>query len=63
MLRTAPTSLVSTYAYVNPLVAIAVGHFVAGEAVSGRVLLAAAMVVGAVALITAVQGKGTRHIP
>lgn len=58
LLRVAPTPLVSTYAYVNPLVAIAVGHLVAGEPVSERVLLAAAMVVGAVALITVLQGKG-----
>jgi drug/metabolite transporter (DMT)-like permease len=58
LLRVAPTPFVSTYAYVNPLVAIVVGHFVGGEALSGRVLLAAAMVLGAVALITALQGRG-----
>ncbi len=42
---------VSTYAYVNPVVAIFLGWAVAGESVTPRTLLAAAIIVAAVALI------------
>jgi drug/metabolite transporter (DMT)-like permease len=52
LLRNAPTPLVSTYAYVNPVVAILMGNLLANEPLTPRVLLAAAIIVGAVALIT-----------
>ncbi|HLY63644.1 MAG TPA: EamA family transporter [Terriglobia bacterium] len=42
---------VSTYAYVNPVVAVFLGWAIAGETVSTRTLTAAALVVAAVALI------------
>jgi drug/metabolite transporter (DMT)-like permease len=53
LLRVAPTPLVSTYAYVNPLVAVALGHFLAQEPVTIRTLVAAALIVGSVALVSA----------
>jgi len=53
LLRVAPTPLVSTYAYVNPLVAILLGHLLAGDPLTIRTLLAAAVIVGSVALTTA----------
>ena len=56
LLRVAPTSMVSTYAYVNPLVAILLGHVLAAEPLNARILVAAAVIVGSVALITATQG-------
>lgn len=52
LLRVAPTTLVSTYAYVNPLVAILMGSWLAAEPVTPRILLAAAIILGSVALIT-----------
>jgi drug/metabolite transporter (DMT)-like permease len=55
LLRVAPTPLVSTYAYVNPLVAVFLGHFLAGESLTLRILVAAVAIVGSVALITSVQ--------
>jgi drug/metabolite transporter (DMT)-like permease len=55
LLRVAPTPLVSTYAYVNPLVAVFLGYFLAGESLTLRVLIAAAAIVGSVVLITSVQ--------
>ncbi len=58
LLRAAPTSLVSTYAYVNPLVALALGFLLGDEPFTWRVFLAAAVIVGAVAMITALQPKG-----
>ena len=48
--RTSP-SLVATHSYVNPLIALLLGWMLAGEALGGGVLLAAAGIVGAVALL------------
>jgi drug/metabolite transporter (DMT)-like permease len=42
----------STYAYVNPVVAVLIGWSIGGETLGGRVLLAAALIVAAVAAIT-----------
>jgi drug/metabolite transporter (DMT)-like permease len=55
LLRVAPTPLVSTHAYVNPLVAVFLGHFLAGESLTLRILVAAAVIVGSVALITSTR--------
>src|ERR1043166_9311468 len=43
---------VSTYAYVNPLVAVLLGWAFAGEALTPRTLVAAAVILGGVAIIT-----------
>ncbi len=51
LLRVAPTPLVSTYAYVNPLVAILIGNLLAAEPLTVRTLLAASVILGSVALI------------
>lgn len=51
LLRNTAASLVSTYAYVNPVVAVFLGWLLAGESVTSRTLVAAAIIVGAVALI------------
>jgi len=42
---------VASHAYVNPLVAVALGYFVAGEPLTLRMLLASALIVGSVFLI------------
>jgi len=47
----------STYSYVNPIVAVLLGWAIAGEPVSSRMLVASAVIVGAVALVTLGQGK------
>jgi drug/metabolite transporter (DMT)-like permease len=52
LLRVAPTSLVSTYAYVNPLVAIVLGYVFANETLGLRTLIAAAIILGSVVLTT-----------
>jgi drug/metabolite transporter (DMT)-like permease len=51
LLRVAPTSLVSTYAYVNPLIAILVGSLLAQEPLTLRILVSALVIVSSVALI------------
>lgn len=52
LLRVSTPARVSTYAYVNPLVAVLLGWALAGEALTPRMLIAAAVIVSAVALIT-----------
>jgi len=60
LLRTAPTPLVSTYAYVNPIVAVFLGYFIAEEPLTARILIATVLVVGSVALITITQQNPLR---
>jgi drug/metabolite transporter (DMT)-like permease len=52
LLRVASPSLVSTYAYVNPVVAVLLGWALAGEPLTLRTLLAAVVIVSAVVMIT-----------
>jgi len=58
LLRATTPTLASTYAYVNPIVAVFVGWLVADEVLSGRILLAAVVIIAAVASITVL---GTRR--
>ena len=51
LLRNAPISLVSTYGYVNPLVAIFLGAWLANEVLTWRVFVAAAVIISAVVMI------------
>jgi drug/metabolite transporter (DMT)-like permease len=50
-LRHLPVSLVSLYAYVNPVIAVALGVVVLGEAFTWRMGLAAGLVFGGVAIV------------
>ena len=45
-----PASKVASHAYVNPIVALALGHFLASEQLTLRTLLGAALVIGSVFL-------------
>lgn len=53
LLHNAPVSLVATYAYVNPLVAILLGALLAGEPLTARILAASVIVIGSVVFINA----------
>jgi drug/metabolite transporter (DMT)-like permease len=55
LLKNASPSIVSTYAYVNPVVAVLLGWALANEALSLQMLVGAAIIVGSVALITSNQ--------
>jgi drug/metabolite transporter (DMT)-like permease len=57
LLRVAPTPLVSTYAYVNPLIAILVGNLLAQEPLTPRLVVSALVIVSAVALINTARAK------
>ncbi|HZT53773.1 MAG TPA: EamA family transporter [Gaiellaceae bacterium] len=55
----APSVLVSTYAYVNPVVAVLLGWLLAGEAIGGRELAAGAVILASVGmLVLARSGRG-----
>lgn len=51
LLRNAPLSLVSTYAYVNPVVAVFLGWLVISEPITHDVLVGLVVVVGGVSLV------------
>jgi drug/metabolite transporter (DMT)-like permease len=51
LLSNATTSLVSTFAYVNPIVAVALGAAILGEDISRTTVLAGVAILGAVVLI------------
>jgi drug/metabolite transporter (DMT)-like permease len=51
LLRNAPTSLVGTYAYVNPVVAVLLGTLFLGEGLGWRTLVGGGIILAAVALI------------
>ena len=55
LLRHCDPSKVATYAYVNPVVAVLLGAFFAGETLSFRTAVAAAVIIGSVALVISAQ--------
>jgi drug/metabolite transporter (DMT)-like permease len=57
LLRVSTPARVSTYAFVNPVVAVFLGGAFAGEALSPRELIAAAVIILAVMLITLNQAR------
>ena len=52
LLRNVTPARAATYAYVNPVVAVLLGWLFASEPITSRMLIAAAIIVGSVALIT-----------
>jgi drug/metabolite transporter (DMT)-like permease len=50
LLQNAPISLVATYAYVNPVVAVLLGNWLGAEPLEPRIWLATAIIVGSVVL-------------
>lgn len=60
LMRVAPPVLVSTYAYVNPVVAVLLGWAIASEPLTAGTLVAAAIILGGVALITSSQARGSK---
>jgi len=60
LLRNAPLSLVGTYAYVNPVVAVALGALILHEEITPRTVIASLVIVGAVAMIVTARGRSSR---
>ncbi len=61
LLRVVSPALVSTYAFVNPLVAMTLGALFAGEAFSPRAKLAAVLVIASVVLLTWTRARAARR--
>ena len=61
LLRVSTPARVSTYAYVNPIVAVLLGWALAGETFTLRMAVAAAIIVAGVALITLEEHTRARH--
>jgi drug/metabolite transporter (DMT)-like permease len=59
LLRNAPIGLVSTYAYVNPVVAVGVGAALLGERVTASILAGGALILCAVASLVS---QGVIHL-
>src|SRR3989475_5759314 len=59
LLTKTTTARVSTYAYVNPVVAVFLGYFLAGEQLTLRTLLASSVIVIAVVVITTFKSRQT----
>jgi drug/metabolite transporter (DMT)-like permease len=55
LLNHVPVTIVATYAYVNPVVAVALGLLFRGESLTPRTLLAAVLIIGAV--VAMVSGR------
>lgn len=57
LLKHATPAVASTYAYVNPAVAVMLGWALGGEIVNGRIALAGGLLLGSVALITVSRNR------
>jgi drug/metabolite transporter (DMT)-like permease len=57
LLQNAPIAKVSTYAYVNPVVAIVLGWLINGESISISMIVGAAIIVASVALVIRVESR------
>ena len=60
LLKNAPVSLVATYAYVNPLVAVFLGAWLADETINARILVAGLVIIGSVILINQTKSPKAR---
>ncbi len=59
MLNAAPISLVATYAYVNPVVAVLLGWLILAEPITPAILIGGAVVVAGVALVVSAERRGS----
>jgi drug/metabolite transporter (DMT)-like permease len=62
LLANAPISLVATYAYVNPVVAVALGALILDEPITHAVLVGGAVIVASVAIVISVE-RVRRPVP
>lgn len=61
LLGVAPMSMVATFAFVNPVVAVILGAAIAGEAVTAGTWVGGVIIVVAVAVVVAEQGRVSRR--
>ncbi|MBI2759600.1 MAG: EamA family transporter [Chloroflexi bacterium] len=63
LLQNAPISLMSTYAYVNPVVAVFLGSWLASEPITARILIAAGIIIGSVVVINSGRNSKSEKEP
>lgn len=63
LLGNAPISLVSTYAYVNPVVAVVLGVLVVDEHVTPQILVGGLVILVGVALVVSTERRGRSRTP
>jgi drug/metabolite transporter (DMT)-like permease len=63
LLQNAPISLVATYAYINPLVAVFLGNLLAQEPLTPRTLAAAGIIIGSVVFINSARQAKVKTEP
>ena len=63
LLHNAPVSLTSTYAYVNPVVAVFLGNLLADEPLNARILIASVIIIGSVVLINSTRQRKVSREP
>jgi drug/metabolite transporter (DMT)-like permease len=61
LLARAPLSLATTYAYVNPAVAVALGALFLSEPLTANVLIGGAVIIGAVAWVITAESRARRR--
>jgi drug/metabolite transporter (DMT)-like permease len=61
LLHNAPVSLMSTYAYVNPVVAVFLGWLLASEALNARIAVASVIIIGSVILINYARHSSAKN--
>jgi drug/metabolite transporter (DMT)-like permease len=61
LVRVAAPALVSTYACVNPVVAVFLGWALLGETITPRVVMATAVIAGAVAIVVSSRAKPSQN--
>ncbi len=60
-IRKLPLSLVSTYSYINPVIAVLLGWLLLSEPMGWRVVIATAVILAGVALVKAAQQHGDKN--
>jgi drug/metabolite transporter (DMT)-like permease len=63
LLRHCDPAKVATYAYVNPIVALLLGIWFAGEALTLRIVMGAGLIIGSVALVIVAQQMKAKGVP
>ena len=63
LLANAPIGQVATYAYVNPVIAIALGAIVLGESITWRIVGGALLIIAAVAIVVRRESRKTAPVP
>lgn len=61
LLQNAPISTVSTYAYVNPVVAVVLGSLLLGEVLTSGMLAGGLLVVASVVAVVTIEGRARRR--